>query len=66
MSAGGLHGLEASIMGKDAWWSVPLALAIGIPMHINGRGLIPIVQALLARLRPRQPTQAVAAWAGCG
>lgn len=53
-------------MGKDAWWSVPLALAIGIPMHINGRGLIPIVQALLARLRPRQPTQAVAAWAGCG
>lgn len=39
----------ASIMGKDAWWSVPLAVAIGVPMYTNAAGVIPIVQALLAK-----------------
>lgn len=49
-----IHGyvpenLMASIMGKDAWWSVPLAVLIGIPMYTNAAGVIPIVQALLAK-----------------
>ena len=39
----------AGIMGKDAWWSVPLAVAIGIPMYSNAAGIIPVVQALLAK-----------------
>lgn len=39
----------ASIMGKGAWWSVPLAVAIGVPMYSNAAGVIPIVQALLAK-----------------
>lgn len=39
----------ASFMGKDAWWSVPLAVLIGIPMYTNAAGIIPIVQALLAK-----------------
>lgn len=39
----------ASIMGKDVWWSVPLAVVIGIPMYSNAAGVIPIVQALLAK-----------------
>ena len=39
----------ASFMGKDAWWSVPLAVLIGIPMYANAAGIIPIVQALLAK-----------------
>ncbi len=39
----------ASIVGKDAWWSVPLAVLIGIPMYTNAAGVIPIVQALLAK-----------------
>ena len=39
----------ASFMGKDAWWSVPLAVLIGVPMYTNGAGVIPIVQALLAK-----------------
>ena len=39
----------ASIMGKDAWWSVPLAVVIGVPMYTNAAGIIPIVQALLAK-----------------
>jgi uncharacterized protein len=39
----------ASFMGKDAWWSVPLAVLVGIPMYTNAAGVIPIVQALLAK-----------------
>lgn len=39
----------ASIMGKDAWWSVLLAVLVGIPMYTNAAGVIPIVQALLAK-----------------
>ncbi len=39
----------ASFMGKDAWWSVPLAVIIGVPMYTNAAGIIPIVQALLAK-----------------
>jgi hypothetical protein len=36
-------------MGKAAWWSVPLAVLIGVPMYSNAAGVIPIVQALLAK-----------------
>jgi hypothetical protein len=39
----------AGIMGREAWWSVPLAVLIGIPMYTNAAGVIPIVQALLAK-----------------
>jgi len=36
-------------MGKDAWWSVPLAVLVGVPMYTNAAGIIPVVQALLAK-----------------
>ncbi len=39
----------ASFMGKEVWWSVPLAVIIGVPMYTNAAGVIPIVQALLAK-----------------
>ena len=39
----------ASFMGKEAWWSVPLAVMMGVPMYTNAAGVIPIVQALLAK-----------------
>jgi uncharacterized protein len=42
-------GLMAKIMGAHAWWSVPLAVLIGIPMYSNAAGIIPIVEALLAK-----------------
>jgi uncharacterized protein len=50
----GIHGyvpenFMASIMGKGAWWSVPVAVLIGIPMYSNAAGIIPIVQALLGK-----------------
>ena len=50
----GIHGwvpenFMASIMGKGAWWSVPLAVLIGVPMYSNAAGIIPIVHALLEK-----------------
>ncbi|MGE5706959.1 MAG: permease [Bacteroidota bacterium] len=50
----GIHGyvpenFMASIMGKGAWWSVPLAVLFGIPMYSNAAGIIPVVQALLGK-----------------
>ncbi len=38
-----------SFMGREAWWSVPLAVIIGVPMYTNAAGVMPIVQALLAK-----------------
>jgi uncharacterized protein len=43
------EGLLAGIMGKSAWWSVPAAVVIGVPMYSNAAGIIPIVQALLEK-----------------
>jgi len=37
------------IMGGDAWWSVPAAVVVGIPMYTNAAGVIPIVEALLGK-----------------
>lgn len=50
----GIHGyvpqdFMASIMGKEAWWSVPLAVLIGVPLYSNAAGIIPIVHALLGK-----------------
>ncbi|MGE0700701.1 MAG: permease [Hyphomicrobiaceae bacterium] len=42
-------GLMAGIMGADAWWSVPAAVLLGIPMYTNAAGVIPIVEALLGK-----------------
>ena len=40
----------AAIMGKDApWWSLPAAVAIGVPMYSNAAGIIPVVEALLGK-----------------
>lgn len=37
------------IMGKDAWWSVPASVLLGIPLYSNAAGIIPIVSALLGK-----------------
>jgi uncharacterized membrane protein YraQ (UPF0718 family) len=36
-------------MGKDAWWSVPAAVLVGVPMYSNAAGIIPVVEALLGK-----------------
>ena len=43
------EGFLASFMGKDVWWSVPLAVILGVPMYSNAAGIIPVVQALLGK-----------------
>lgn len=50
----GIHGYVpenflAGIMGKEAWWAVPVAVLIGVPMYSNAAGIIPVVQALLTK-----------------
>ncbi len=39
----------ASIMGKEAWWSVPAAVVVGVPMYSNAAGIVPVVEALLGK-----------------
>lgn len=39
----------AGLMGKSAWWSVPVSVLIGIPMYSNAAGIIPVMQALLEK-----------------
>lgn len=34
---------------RGAWWSVPLAVVIGIPMYSNAAGIIPIAETLLGK-----------------
>ncbi len=43
------EGFLAGVMGKSAWWSLPTAVALGVPMYSNAAGIIPIVQALLEK-----------------
>jgi uncharacterized membrane protein YraQ (UPF0718 family) len=43
------EGMLATIMGKNAWWSVPAAVLIGVPIYSNAAGVIPVVQALLEK-----------------
>ncbi len=50
----GIHGyvpadFMAGFMGKDVWWAVPASVLIGVPMYTNAAGIIPIVEALLAK-----------------
>jgi uncharacterized protein len=50
----GIHGYVpdsalAGIMGRQAWWSVPAAVLLGIPLYSNAAGVIPIVSALMEK-----------------
>jgi len=50
----GIHGyvpedFMANLMGKSVWWSVPVAVLIGVPLYSNAAGIIPIVHALLEK-----------------
>lgn len=50
----GIHGYVpedalASIMGREAWWSVPAAVLVGVPLYSNAAGVIPIVHALMEK-----------------
>lgn len=39
-------------VGAGQWWSVPLAVAVGIPLYTNVTGIIPIMESLLLKGLP--------------
>lgn len=39
----------ARLMGAEAWWSVPAAVLIGVPMYANTAGILPVIEALVAK-----------------
>lgn len=39
----------SEIMGQGAWWSVPAAVLLGIPLYSNASGIIPVISALLGK-----------------
>lgn len=54
MVGAGAHGyvpedFMASLMGKSAWYSVPLSVIIGVPLYSNAAGIIPIVSVLIEK-----------------
>jgi len=50
----GIHGYipedaMAHILGKNAWWSVPAGVLLGLPLYSNAAGVIPVVHALMEK-----------------
>ncbi len=50
----GAHGyipadFMASLMGRSAWYSVPLSVLIGVPLYSNAAGIVPIVSVLMEK-----------------
>jgi uncharacterized membrane protein YraQ (UPF0718 family) len=50
----GAHGYVpddylASILGDENWYSVPLAILVGVPLYSNAAGIIPIVSVLIEK-----------------
>lgn len=39
-------------LGAGQWWSVPLSVAVGIPLYTNVTGIIPIMESLLLKGLP--------------
>lgn len=58
-----LHGYVpdewfAQNLGVGQWWSVPLAVLVGIPLYTNATGIIPIMESLLIKGLPLGTTLA--------
>ncbi len=43
------EGFLASVMGRQAWWSVPVAVLVGVPMYANAAAIVPIIIALMEK-----------------
>ena len=41
--------LLTKILGNNAWWSIPVATLISVPIYANAAGVIPIVGALIGK-----------------
>ena len=53
IAAGALiHGWvpdDVLVRWKGAWWEVPAAVLMGVPLYSNAAGIVPVVQALLEK-----------------
>ncbi len=45
-------------LGAGRWWSVPLAVAVGIPLYTNVTGIVPVMESLLLKGLPLGTTLA--------
>ena len=41
--------LITTVIGRDHWWSVPVATLVGVPMYADIFGTLPIAEALVAK-----------------
>lgn len=39
----------ADYLGTGAWWTVPLAVILAVPMYANAAGIIPVIQVFVAK-----------------
>lgn len=45
-------------LGAGQWWSVPVAVAVGIPLYTNVTGIVPVMESLLLKGLPLGTTLA--------
>ena len=36
-------------LGSGAWWTVPLAVILAVPMYANAAGIVPVIQVFVAK-----------------
>lgn len=46
------EGWVETHLGQGQWWSVPVAVLVGIPLYSNATGIIPVMESLLANGLP--------------
>jgi uncharacterized membrane protein YraQ (UPF0718 family) len=39
----------AQYLGSGAWWAVPLAVILAVPMYANAAGIVPVIQVFVAK-----------------
>lgn len=43
------EGFFEVYLAKDNWYSVPLAVILGVPMYANAAGIVPVIQVFVAK-----------------
>jgi len=43
------EGFFEQYIGRDTWYTVPLAVILGVPMYANAGGIIPVIQVFVAK-----------------
>jgi uncharacterized membrane protein YraQ (UPF0718 family) len=39
----------AKYLGSGAWWTVPLAVIVAVPMYANAAGIVPVIEVFVAK-----------------